>query len=92
MRFSKTLDLNEKLTSKGTVFYKNIWYKLFYMYHIYIILTINFLYYNLIVTTRDGVFESWMFPLEILKVPSVELQDFWFDYLNKILLFFLIFL
>ena len=88
MRFSKTHDLNEKLTSKGTVFYKNIWYKLFYMYHIYIILTINFLYYNLIVTTRDGVFESWMFPLEILKVPSVELQDFWFDYLNKILFFF----
>ena len=92
MRLSKTLVLHEKLTSKGTVFYKNIWYKLFYMYHIYIILTINFLYYNLIVTTRDGVFESWMFPLEILKVPSVELQDFWFDYLNKILLFFFIFL
>ena len=26
------------------------------MFHIYIILTINFLYYNLIVTTRDGVY------------------------------------
>ena len=70
MRFSKTLDLNEKLTSKGTVFYKNIWYRLFYMYHIYIILTINFLYYNLIITTRDEVFEFWMSSLEILKVPS----------------------
>ena len=56
MRLSKTLVVHEKLTSKGTVFYKNIWYKLFYMFHIYIILTINFLYYNLIVTTRDGVY------------------------------------